>query len=77
MAPQTSGALTYWHSGGSIESRMGALSDRRAVQILRFFISAALAAFVAQDSQAASFCARMSRELALAMVGASAWRRIA
>jgi hypothetical protein len=77
MSPPSLGALAYWHSGGSIESRSGALSDRRAVQLLAFYASEAVASFQAHDDRAASFCARMSREMAAAIIAAVAWRRIA
>jgi hypothetical protein len=77
MSPQSSGLLAYWHSGGSIESRSGALSDRRAVQLLAFYTSETLAGFQAQDAWVTSYCARMSREVAAAIIAADAWRRIA
>jgi hypothetical protein len=77
VSPQSSGALAYWHSGGSIESRSGALSDRRAVQLLAFYASETLAGIQVRDAQVASYCARMSREVAAAIVAAGAWRRIA
>jgi hypothetical protein len=77
MSPKSSGALAYWHSGGSIESRLGALSDRRAVQLLAFYAAEALAGFRTQDVRTVSYCARMASELAAATIAAGAWRRIA
>jgi hypothetical protein len=77
MSPRSSGILAYWHSGGSIESRSGALGDWRAVQLLAFYASETLARLQAQDVRAASYCARMSCEVAAAIIAAAEWRRIA
>jgi hypothetical protein len=44
---------------------------------LAFYVSEVIARFQAQDAPAASFCAKMSREVAAAIVAAGAWRRIA
>lgn len=75
MTPDRTGPLTYWHSGGTIESRSGALSHRRAAQLFAFYVAQALTGFGAEDAAAAIFCARMSLEVAAAMLAAGAWKR--
>jgi hypothetical protein len=73
MSPQGSGPLAYWHSGGAIESRTGPLTRLRAQELLRFYADEVAAGFDREDPTAVIFCARMSLDLAEAVLAADAW----
>ena len=75
MNPHREGPLAYWHCGGTIESRSGVLSPRRAARLFVFYAAQSLAGFEAEDADAAIFCGRMSLEVAAAMLAAGAWKR--
>jgi hypothetical protein len=74
MSPHRSGPLAYWHSGGTIESRLGQLSRSRAGALCRFFAGEVIAAVDRRDDAAVIFCARALSEIGSAIVAADAWR---
>lgn len=77
MSPQRSGPLAYWHSGGAIESRAGPLTRRRAQELLQFYADEVIAGFDRDDVAAVMFCARVSLDIAAAIVAADAWQTAA
>jgi hypothetical protein len=77
MTPERAGPLTYWHSGGSIERRLGPLTRQRAAELFDFYLAEALAALAAKEFTAAWFLARTAIEIADATIAAEAWRRSA
>ena len=77
MTPERGGPLAYWHSGGSIERRLGPLSRQRAAELFDFYLAEALAALAAKDFAVAGFLARTALEIADATIAAEAWRRSA
>jgi hypothetical protein len=74
MSPYRRGPLTYWHSGGGIESRSGALSRQRALELFELHASEVLIAVERRDSAAIQFCAQASIDIALAIFAADAWQ---
>jgi len=77
MSPHRSGPLAYWHCGGAIESRAGAITLQRAVSLFAFYGDEALAGLARGDNRAAIYCARSSLEVAAAIIDCLAWRRSA
>ena len=74
MSPHPRGPLTYWHSGGGIESRSGSLSRRRALELVEFHAGEMLIAIERRDRSAVRFCAQTSIDIALAIAAADAWQ---
>ena len=77
MNPAPSDVASYWSSGGEVLGRNGALTDRRATALLRFYGRRARGCGAKPDGDGARFCARMALQLAAAMAAADAWRRAA
>lgn len=74
MSPQGTGALVYWHCGGTIESRSGHLDFDIAHRLLELFAAEEAAARQWEDAAAAAFCARMRLDLGAALAAADVWR---
>lgn len=73
MTPHRTGPRAYWHSGGAIESRRGAIDRQRALELFRFYVGEALSSAASDDADAYIFCARASLELAEALCGLERW----
>ena len=75
MSPERGNTKSYWHAGGSIESRSGPITADRAVGLLAFYACETIAGLERGDLRAALYCAASSLEIADAVVESVVWNQ--